>query len=203
MGRQAMPQRRRWTWQGKLERTDGAHIGRPWELTEHAAWIFEDQYRSFPGQDAPAWVRPRRQEHDLARVGKIDAPRIRALVMKLKVGKTCSADDRIVGEMLQAAPLAVCSVLTELFSLRIRNCTTCGFDYLFDWHEIVLVGKMLRRTAIRSWRPIAVLSVLCKLYSMLLTELCRLRDVDVAPNQYALRSCSQSLESKFAIRQLV
>ena len=82
-----MPQRRRRTWQGKLERTDGTHIDRPEEVTEHAAQFFEDLYRSLPGHDAPAWVHHRWQENDLARVGKIDAPRIRALVMKLKVGK--------------------------------------------------------------------------------------------------------------------
>ena len=113
---------------------------------------------------------------------------VRELAYKLKLGKTCSRTDMVVAEMLLAAPEAIFEVIADLFKLRLLHDQETDTDMVWDWHEVVLLAKVVDPRVIKQWRPISVLSVLYKLYSSTLSTLCNLRNYDLGEHQFAFRS---------------
>ena len=90
--------------------------------------------------------------------------------MKLKTGKTCSKDDRIVAEMILALPEEAFDVLCDVFRLRILNHPGADDAGSFSKYEMTLLMKIADPRSMRQWRPIAVLSVLAKLYSSVIGD---------------------------------
>ena len=64
-------------------------------------------------------------------------------------------------------------------------------DDIFDEHEVMLAHKVAHACSVNKFRPIAILSVFLKLYSMVLPELCGLSDIGVSHYQAAFRKGHQ------------
>ena len=71
--------------------------------------------------------------------------------------------------------------------MRIIKHPDADDDGAFSSYEISLLQKVLNPTNMREWRPIAVMSVLSKLYSMALADVGELDSVELLENQFAFR----------------
>ena len=176
------------SWKKRLQTRDGTLTSDAEVIREMAADYYAKLYSARYGDLPPKWWNKRWSRADVAgSLKKLTPFRVRELTMKLKAGKTCSKSDRITAEMLQTLPEEAFDILCELFILRIINHPDADDDGAFSSYEISLLQKVLNPTNMREWRPIAVMSVLSKLYSMALADVGELDSVELLENQFAFR----------------
>ena len=201
------------TWKSQLRRADGSLTTDAAEMQDIATSYYEDLFRerscaassAHSSQATSAsWCKRWRRDEVEGLLRKVTPYRIRQLVAKLRRGKTCSREDRVTAEMLQELPDDVYETIAEIFSQRILNSNrTEANDSPGVLYEITLLEKVMNPMIMRNWRPIAVMSVFSKLYSMLLSDVGGLRNVAINDCQFAFRPGFQSAEVLFVLRQLI
>ena len=93
--------------------------------------------------------------------------------------------------------------MEHLLCLRLLDHPSEDAEDLFDELDVALLANIVDPKKIKKFRPIAVLSVLHKLYSMTVASITHLRSKPMDENQLALRATYQSLEVITILRQVV
>ena len=132
----------------------------------------------------------------------MDCSLLRECLSFFKPGKTC-ADDHIVAEMLQALDDDILEVVASAFKLRLLNHDSEDFDKAWDQQIVLLIRKKLKATFITDFRPIAVISVLQKLYSRVLLELAGVKVNEFFAPQFAFRVGHQAHEPIYIMRSII
>ena len=76
-------------------------------------------------------------------------------------------------------------------------------DDSFATYEITLFEKVTNPKRMKEWRPIAILSVMAKLYSMALADIGGLAEQPLSEHQFAFRAGYQAAEVQFVLRQVI
>ncbi len=205
-GRSETAGRRNRTWRRALLDEQGNKVTDKEELQALATKYYENLYvdTSSPSSSSkvvPSWIARKWTSEECEPWLKYVTPyRLRTLVMRLKTGKTCSRDDMITAEMIQELPEEVFDDISELFKMRMRNVAD---DDAFTTYEIALLEKVVNPRRMREWRPISVISVMAKLYSLALAVVGGLADQTISEYQFAFRTGYQAAEVQFVLRQLI
>ena len=200
----ALPRQRTVSWRGSLRAEDGSLVSDPGLVLRIAEDYFGRLYCAEPAVPIQSWVFrrwPRGEIQDVLQ--KINGHCVRQAVMRLKHMRTCSRDDLLVAEMLQAAPDELFDIFASLFQHRVLNSRSTIDDPAWDRHEITLIEKIFKPTLISKFRPIVIIPVLLKVYSIILSDVAGLRGIPLCEHQFAFRTSYQSMEPQFILRQLV
>ena len=119
-------------------------------------------------------------------------------------GNTSGSEDGVLAEMLWALPTSAVNILAGLFADRFIDekegpCVN-------PWSKIlvVLIPKCLSPSSISDFRPISVISVLCKTYLRCISNYIK-RGVSstIAPNIHGYRAGYQTLDEIQSLRQVI
>ena len=100
----------------------------------------------------PSWARQRWTRADLDSLPPIDARLLRALLQKMKSGKTCAEDDVIVYEMPKLFSADCSGALAEMYALRIMNHPAEEVEPLWDRHPVILLAKFYGAKKVKDFR---------------------------------------------------
>ena len=139
---------------------------------------------------------------ELQELKEFDGRNLRSLILSFKAGKTC-AEDNLVAEMLKQLDIDILDTLADIFKLRIMNHPSEEEDESWKVVMINLIPKKIKPRTIKDFRPIAILSVLCKLYSKLLDWLTGGELVRTRAIQYAFKPGHQCHEPIFIMRRII
>ena len=113
----------------------------------------------------PEWVMQEWEPCDLEGAGIVFSPELlRVVITKMSKGKTC-AEDRLVLEMLIDLDEETLEFISAAFFQRLRNSPCSRNDPCWSHNLVQLIRKKARATSVVDYRPIAVVSVLYKVYS--------------------------------------
>jgi len=125
--------------------------------------VFADFYEKLYRADAPKCQPTASQAR--AQLNAVSDEEVRGLLKKMKKGKTC-AEDGLVAEMLKTdceeLVIAIAAVLTDI----LRGCVECPDTWRRS--KLIVLFKKGDRALPKNYRPIAIIPVLAKLYSMLI-----------------------------------
>ena len=95
------------------------------------------------------------------------------------------------------------TLLAEVFRARILNSAVCSCDTAWDQHLVALLRKKGFQNRVKDFRPIAILPVLYKVYSLVLLALTAQRLDRLEAPQFAFRPHFQAHEVIFILRSLI
>ena len=172
-------------------------------VSDVVADFYDELYGSkLEASNLPAWIYGRYGREALDGFPQINGIMVRTLITKMADGKTC-AEDHIVAEMLKSLPEETADTLAELFVLRLLNHVSEDAEEAWDIYMVPLIAKVPGANQVSQFRPIAVLPVLQKLFSMFVSHICNLRSVPLSQYQFAFRPHYQCHEVVATLRWLV
>jgi len=173
------------------------------DRTHELNCFYSDLYNPPEIDPLPAWTdKVWSQVECMVQGAVITGHLVREESMALKVNKTC-AEDRIVAEMIRGLDQEGFEEIAMSFQDRLRNTEQSKNDNTWNTHLVALVRKRVGALKLSQFRPIAILSVLYKLYSRCLLRLCKGKLDHCVGEQYAFRSGYQTLEPIFILRMLI
>ena len=133
----------------------------------------------------------------------IDMKCLQFAIHCLACGKACS-DDGVVAEMLKELEEEQLIILLDLYNARLLNLPTAQGDTCWDELLVQLVQKRVGAKLLAQFRPIAIISVLSKVYSkcLLLLSVPKL-GAELLSAQFAFRKGFQAGEVIFILRQMI
>ncbi|CAK0848424.1 unnamed protein product [Prorocentrum cordatum] len=121
-------------------------------------------------QALPAWVRSQwAAEHRQAEV-PLPLPVLKTVIGQLKSRKSCAESDMIVAEMVQGLQDDALEKILAAFRLRLCNHVSEYFDQAWTGHVVQLIREKPEAQKVAEIRPIALVSVLLKILSMMVLE---------------------------------
>ncbi|CAK0805006.1 unnamed protein product, partial [Prorocentrum cordatum] len=143
-------------------------------------------------QALPAWVRRQwTAEHQQAEV-PLSHPLLKAVIGQLKSSKSCAESDMIVAEMIQGLQGDALEQILAAFCLGLCNRVGEYVDQAWTEHVVQLILKKPEAQKVAEFRPIALVSVLLKILSMMALEVQRpFLDTDRSECQFAFRRIYQ------------
>ena len=111
----------------------------------------------------------------------------------MPIGKTC-ASDYVVVEMLQQLDDDVLDTLARVFRLRLLNHESEDVESAWNEQVLNLIKKKATVEFIKDFRPITILPVLQKVYSLLLLGLTEGKCEGLVAPQFAFRRKHQAHE---------
>ena len=164
--------------------------------------FFQNLFLDTSREILPSWVYAELSSSALDGLPQLDGFLVRSAVHRLQKHKTC-AKDMLVAEMLHELDDDAFSLLADIFRVRILNRSPCAEDVAWNGHLVTLLRKKGFRNHVRDFRPIAVLPVLFKVYSLVLLALTEQRLDNLTASQFAFRSHFQGHEVIFILRNLI
>ena len=98
--------------------------------------------------------------------------------------------------MMHELPEEAYHILAELFQLRILNGHVADAAGTFEDYQISLIEKALNPSTMRQWRPIAVISVLAKVFSSAIAAVVKFEAIELHEHQFAFRPGYQAAENQ-------
>ena len=172
------------------------------DLLENAEQFYETLFVGDDVKPLPDWIWKRFRLQDLQDLKAFDGHILKSLILSFGSGKTC-AGDLLVAEMLFQLEVDILHQLAEVFKLRILNHETEWDDDTWCVVLLNLIPKKSVPKTVRDFRPIAILSVLSKLYSKLLEWLTGGVLVSTKCVQFAFKPGHQCHEPIFIMRRIV
>jgi len=177
-------------------------VSEPEDMSEALTKFFQDLFTSRFSADLPSWIYDEwaPEDPECACLKFLTALLIREEAAAMAGGKSCCASDRLVAEMLKELDEDTFELLAEAFKRRILNRSGPEDEKLWSLHEVQLIMKVTNAKRAREFRPIAVLSVLYKLYSRVLARLAELNKIPIRSSQFAFRRHHSAEEVLATIR---
>ena len=142
----------------KMKASSGEIVTNPTDIVN----VFVDFYESlYSSTQKP---RPRRVYESRAQLPEVQAGEIRKLLKKLKSGRT-SANDGLIAEMLKTDCHELLEAIATTFTDILRGATLCPKSWKKS--KLIVLFKKGDTSLPKNYRPIAIIPVLGKLYSML------------------------------------
>ncbi|CAK0800839.1 unnamed protein product, partial [Prorocentrum cordatum] len=152
----------------------------------------------------PGWIHQQWSAEEQQQSVPLSPPLLRMCIGRLKSCKSCDETDMIAGEMLQGLETDVLEHLLQAFRLRLRNHTSEYFDTAWSGHVVQLIRKVPDARKISQFRPIALISVLQKILSMMVMETQRgVIESCRSESQFAFRRGYQAHEVMYSLRHFV
>ena len=95
---------------------------------------------------------------------------MRIFITSLKPRKSCG-EDLIVSEIVQALEEDALQILLDIFIMRLLNVGEVGAEDVWPQHCVQLIQKEMGAIRLERYRPIALVSILYKIYSKFLGTL--------------------------------
>ena len=141
------------------------------DKVRHVSEYFEKLFTPPEPDHVPKWVCKKWSAWEAAMTQSfITVDMVRKAILSLADGRTCASDE-VVAEMLKVLEAEELRELCCLFNLRLRNEGSAAADTLFQEFVVHLIRKKPHTCKISEFRPIAILSVVYKVYSKCLLKL--------------------------------
>ncbi|CAK0910846.1 unnamed protein product [Prorocentrum cordatum] len=154
-----------------LDKMDGGQATTSAERLQEAHTFYTQLFQDATSdRQLPDWIHQQWSAEEQQQSAPLSPPLLRTCIGCLKSCKSCDETDMIVGEMLQGLETDVLEHLLQAFRLRLRNHASEHFDAAWSGHVVQLIRKVPDARKISQFRPIALISVLQKILSMMVME---------------------------------
>ncbi|CAK0806125.1 unnamed protein product [Prorocentrum cordatum] len=151
-----------------LDKIDGGQATTSAERLQEAHAFYTQLFQDATSDgQLPDWIHQQWSAEEQQQSVPLSLPLLRMCIGRLKSCKSCDETDMIVGEMLQGLEADVLEHLLQAFRLRLRNHVSEYFDTAWSDHVVQLIRKVPDARKISQFRPIALISVLQKILSMM------------------------------------